>query len=161
MSESRPLRILFLCTGNSARSIMAEAIANQAFGSHLTAVSAGSRAKGTPHPLALQALQRHGLATDGLHSKSWDVFAEQPFDLVITLCDSAAKEQCPVFPGAPVQAHWGFPDPPAANDPPAAFERVFLGLRETIAMFIVSEEDDLARRAATVSKYVAQRFAEA
>lgn len=161
MSESRPLRILFLCTGNSARSIMAEAIANQLFSAHLATFSAGSKPKGEIHPLALQTLRRHGLAIDGLQSKSWDAFAEQPFDLVITLCDSAAKEQCPIFPGAPVKAHWGVPDPPVADDPPAAFERIFRGLREAIAMFIGSDEDDLARRAAIVSEHVARRFAEA
>ena len=93
--------ILFLCTGNSARSILAEAIANQRFGHVLETRSAGSHPKDTPHPLALETLARHSLSTSDARSESWDVYRDHDFDLVITVCDSAAAETCPAFPGAP------------------------------------------------------------
>jgi len=131
------IRILFLCTGNSARSILAEAIANQAFGDRLIASSAGSQPKREPHPMTFDTLRAHGLTTDWLTSKSWEVFRDQEFDLVITLCDAVAKEICPAFPGAPVQVHWGFPDPPAADDSKVMFEQVFAGLREALGSFIL------------------------
>lgn len=117
--------ILFLCTGNSARSIMAEAIANHLFGDQFDARSAGSNPKPTPNPLAIETLRRHDIPTADLHSQSWGHFLEQPFDLVVTLCDSAACETCPTFPGAGT-THWSFPDPPAADDPEAMFEAVYL-----------------------------------
>jgi len=114
MSDHKPY-VLFLCSGNSARSILAEAIANQQFGEHLRAVSAGARPKAAPHEMTLATLTRHGLSTDGLHSKNWDEFMDEPFDIVITLCDDAAREQCPNFPGPPDREHWSLPDPPAAD----------------------------------------------
>jgi len=152
------LRMLFLCTGNSARSIMAEAIANDGFGDQLIAASAGSRPKNEPHPLAIETLQRHDIATDWLSSKHVDTFADQPFDLVVTLCDSAANDPCPTFPGAPAHAHWGFPDPPAADDQPAAFEEVFQALHETLELFVRDTEQDLQKRAQEIAQCVAQRF---
>ena len=111
--------ILFLCTGNSARSIMAEAIANRFCGTQLRAVSAGADPKPEPHPLALQTLRANEHDVDGLHSKSWEQFADEPFDLVITLCGSA-RERCPTFPGAAATVHWDLPDPPAAAGKSAA-----------------------------------------
>jgi len=112
----RPLHVLFLCTHNSARSIIAEALLNQLGHGRFVAHSAGSspREHEAPHPLALQALQRSGISTEGLSSKSWDVFAQADaphMDLIITVCDNAADEVCPVWPGHPATAHWAYADP--------------------------------------------------
>ncbi len=144
MNEShRPYNVLFLCTGNSARSILAEALANHLAigGGKLKAYSAGSRLKGQPHPLALETLRQHGLPTEGLRSKSWDEFAtaDAPhLDFVFTVCDSAAGEQCPYWPGQPMTAHWGVEDPPAAGDEEAqrkAFKHAYLILKRRIELF--------------------------
>jgi len=156
--HDRRLSILFLCTGNSARSIMAESIANTRFGDRLEAVSAGSHPKGSPHPLAVATLRRHGMATEGLASKSWDVYKDRRFDLVVTLCASAAKEVCPVFSGRPPKTHWGFPDPPECDDEEAAFQRVFEGLVEAIDRFVTDEQPNVVRRAAVVAEHVAGEF---
>ena len=155
------IRILFLCTGNSARSILAEAIANEMFGDSLEACSAGSKPKGAPNPLALETLTRHDLPTDRWSSQSWDEFKDQSFDLVVTLCDSAAKETCPLFPGAPISCHWGFPDPPASADPEETFERVFLGLVEALGAFVNDPETPIDARAAKVAQLVKSQFPEA
>lgn len=105
-------RLLFLCTHNSARSILAEGLANRVGGNRLLGFSAGSHPSGRAHPLALEVLREHGCHVDDLHSKSWDVFAgAEPMDAVITVCDSTAHETCPVWPGTPVRVHWGLPDP--------------------------------------------------
>jgi protein-tyrosine-phosphatase len=155
-------RILFLCTGNSARSIMAEAVAKEMFGERLDAVSAGSRPKAAPHPLALKTLETHGISADDLASKSWDAIKDdvRGFDLAVTLCDSAAKEECPIWPGAPLRAHWGFPDPPQAADPPAMFERVFQGLVEAIGILAADDDAPLDVKAGKAAELVKQWFPE-
>jgi len=116
MTEAKPLNVLFLCTHNSARSILAEAALNQMSRGRFKAYSAGSspRENQTPNPLALQTLEKAGISTDGLSSKTWDIFAlpDAPhMDLVITVCDNAAGEVCPFWPGQPATAHWGYADP--------------------------------------------------
>ena len=104
-------RVLFLCTGNSCRSIMAEALLAHHGGEHFVAGSAGSFPTGEVHPLSLATLKARGIATSGYRSKSWDEFTDQPIDIVVTVCDAAAGESCPIFPGKPLKAHWGVPDP--------------------------------------------------
>ena len=116
MSQTQPTRILFLCTFNSARSIMAEAVLNHLSQGRFVAYSAGSlpQADQEPHPLALKVLQSSGIATQGLRSKSWQEFAHTDapaMDLIITLCDSLNNENCPRWPGQPAAAHWSYPDP--------------------------------------------------
>ncbi len=120
--------VLFLCTGNSARSILAEAILNFKGRPNFTAYSAGSFPKGTVHPMALKQLENSRLPTAGLRSKSWDEFAAPgapKLDFVFTVCDNAARETCPIWPGQPITAHWGVPDPAAVEGTPAEIERAF------------------------------------
>jgi protein-tyrosine-phosphatase len=124
----RPYHVLFLCTGNSARSIMAESAMNRWGAGTFVAFSAGSHPTGRVHPVALELLQDLGYPTDTLRSKSWDEFARPgspPVDFVFTVCDKAAGEACPLWPGAPVTAHWGVEDPAAFAGPPEAQQRVF------------------------------------
>jgi arsenate reductase len=123
-----PRHVLFLCTGNSARSILAEALLAHHGGERFVSSSAGSQPKGAVHPVALETLERHGLPTTGYRSKSWDEFGAPgaaPIDIVITVCDSAAGETCPIWPGHPSTAHWGIPDPAAVTSSPDAQRRAF------------------------------------
>jgi len=126
--STAPLNLLILCTGNSARSILGEAIANRDGGGRMAAWSAGSFPKGQVHPQAIALLARLGYPTEGLRSKSWDEFTGEgapAFDAVITVCDNAAGETCPVWLGHPVRAHWGIPDPAAAIGDEAAVAQAF------------------------------------
>jgi arsenate reductase len=127
-ANPRPFNVLFLCTGNSARSIIAESILRQAGAGRFVSHSAGSHPTGKINPYALEYLQAHRLPTDGLRSKNWDEFARPgsvPLDFVFTVCDSAAGELCPVWPGQPVTAHWGVPDPAAVAGSDAQKRRAF------------------------------------
>jgi arsenate reductase len=120
--------VLFLCTGNSARSIMAEGILNGKRDPHFTAFSAGSMPTGRVRPEALHQLQLAGLPTENARSKSWDEFGAPgapKMDFVFTVCDNAAKEPCPLWPGQPMTAHWGVADPAAVTGTPAEIERAF------------------------------------
>ncbi len=120
--------VLFLCTGNSARSIMAEAILNHKGKPSFTAYSAGSHPSGTVRPEALKEIERAGIPTAGLRSKSWDEFGRPgapELHFVFTVCDNAAKETCPLWPGQPMTAHWGVPDPAAVHGTPEEIERAF------------------------------------
>lgn len=135
--------VLFLCTGNSARSIMAEAILNHRGRGRFTAYSAGSHPAGRVHPQALRQLELSHLPTENLRSKSWEEFsaATAPrINFVITVCDNAAKEACPIWPGQPMTAHWGIPDPAAVDGSIAqverAFREAFVTLDRRIGLFV-------------------------
>jgi len=135
--------VLFLCTGNSARSIMAEAILNHKAKGAFTAYSAGSHPVVRPRPEALRQIESAGMPTAGLRSKSWDEFAEPgapKLDFVFTVCDNAAREVCPYWPGQPMTAHWGIPDPAAAKGTPEEIARAygdaFVVLDRRIGLFL-------------------------
>lgn len=120
--------VLFLCTGNSARSIMAEAIMNRKGAPHFRAYSAGSHPAGAVRPEALRQIESAGLSSEGLYSKSWDALTgagAPPLHFVFTVCDRAAREVCPVWPGQPLTAHWGIPDPAAVTGTEAEIDRAF------------------------------------
>jgi arsenate reductase len=151
-----PFNVLFLCTGNSARSILAEALMNNLTigAGKFKAFSAGSHPKGAVHPLALEILQQQHLSSDGLRSKSWDEFAQAgaaPLDFVFTVCDRAAAEQCPYWPGQPMTAHWGVPDPAAVEGSDAekrkAFRDAVVTLKRRIELFASLPLDSLSRLA--------------
>ncbi|MGH8223449.1 MAG: arsenate reductase ArsC [Woeseiaceae bacterium] len=130
------MNVLFLCTGNSARSILAESILNRFGEGRFTAYSAGSHPAGKVNPHALSLLLRLGYATGGLRSKSWDEFSapEAPqMDVVITVCDSAASETCPIWPGHPTTAHWGIPDPAAVEGGETKRQRAFADVYRTLS----------------------------
>jgi protein-tyrosine-phosphatase len=144
-SESRRMskiyNVLFLCTGNSARSILAEAILNKEGAGRFRAFSAGSHPQGEVHPAALRLLDELGFATDGYRSKSWDEFAvpgAPPLDFVFTVCDNAAGEICPIWPGQPMTAHWGIEDPAAVegDGQAQAFRTAFFALQRRIQLFL-------------------------
>ena len=129
-------RVLVLCTGNSCRSVMAEALINQLGKGRYQAVSAGSFPAGYVHPKSIETLKRHGIDTGQPRSKSWDEYTGQAFDLVITVCDQAAGESCPFFPGKPKKLHWSTPDPAKATgsdaEMEAAFDQAFFLLKKRI-----------------------------
>jgi arsenate reductase (thioredoxin) len=147
-----PYNVLFLCTGNSARSIIGEALINHWGTGRFRGFSAGSHPKGEVHPLALEVLRRHRLPVDGLRSKSWDEFAAPgapPLHFVFTVCDRAAKEVCPIWPGQPMTAHWGIEDPAAVEGSDEArtraFNRTFRELDARIKIFTSLRPDMLDR----------------
>ena len=151
-----PFNVLYLCTGNSARSILAEALTNYPpiSGGKFTAFSAGSHPKGEIHPLALELLHEQRIPMEGLRSKSWEVFAaaDAPrMSFVITVCDQAAGEVCPVWPGQPMIAHWGVPDPAAVSgsidEQRRAFKDAFLTLKRRVEVFARVPIDKLRRLA--------------
>ncbi len=138
----RPFNVLFLCTGNSARSIIAEAILNNVGGGRFHAYSAGSHPRGEVNPHALDMLKRLGYDTSKFRSKSWEEFAQPgapPLDFVITVCDNAAGEVCPIWPGQPMNAHWGMPDPAETKGTPVdialAFAETYRILNNRLSIF--------------------------
>ncbi len=151
---SDPFQILVLCTGNSARSILAEALFNRLGQGRVVAYSAGSQPKGEPHPEALRLLALKGYDTARLRSKSWDEFAlaDAPaIDIVVTVCDNAAAESCPVWPGGPMSVHWGIADPAAVTSSPAqtaaAFAVAYAQLERRIVAFLALPHASLDRLA--------------
>ena len=143
MPADAPYAVLFLCTGNSARSILGEALLNALGGGRFRAYSAGSHPRGEVHSLALDVLRENGIPIEGLRSKSWDEFAgpdAPPMHFVFTVCDTAAGETCPIWPGRPVTAHWGIEDPAAVEGPEfrrrAAFEDAYRFMRNRIEAFV-------------------------
>jgi len=159
-----PYHVLFLCTGNSARSILAEVLLNSRGQGRFKAYSAGSQPVGRVNPHALEFLRHAGLPIEGLRSKSWDEFAQPgapPLDFVFTVCDNAAHEVCPIWPGQPVTAHWGLPDPAAVQgsdaDKQQAFRDTFVALDRRIGLLTslpIAGLDQLAlaRRVAEIGK---------
>jgi arsenate reductase len=152
VSRNEPLNVLFLCTGNSARSIMAECVLNRLGAGKFRAFSAGSHPKGQVHPLALQVLRQAHYDVSAARSKSWDEFAgaDAPkLDFVFTVCDNAAKEVCPVWPGQPMTAHWGLPDPVVAEGSEAerhlAFADTLRMLSNRIGIFVSLPFDKLSK----------------
>jgi arsenate reductase len=148
--------VLFLCTGNSARSILAEGLLAHLGAPRFRAFSAGSHPAGRVHPLALELLERNRIAVEGLRSKSWEEFAQPgapALDFVITVCDNAAGETCPVWPGQPITAHWGVADPAAAEGDDASKRRAFLSayaiLRTRIQLLLNLPVGSLDRLALT------------
>jgi protein-tyrosine-phosphatase len=154
VTDGRVYSVLFLCTGNSARSILAEVLIEHWGEGRFDGYSAGSFPKGAVHPLALEELERHHLPTSGPRSKSWSEFARPGapvMDLVFTVCDQAAAETCPVWPGNPVTAHWGVADPAAVDGTEAkqrrAFRIAYLELENRIKVFVALPIDRLDRLA--------------
>jgi arsenate reductase (thioredoxin) len=151
---SMPLNVLFLCTHNSARSILAEVLLNKIGAGRFKAYSAGSspREGGSPNPIGLQVLREHGFDTAGLRSKNWDEFAgtDAPkMDLIITVCDNAAGEVCPYWPGQPATAHWGYPDPSAGEGSDAekheAFRQTLHAMRRRMELLVNLPIEKLAK----------------
>ncbi len=150
MYRNRTYNVLFLCTGNSARSIMAEALLNEYGAGRFRGFSAGSHPKGEVHPLTRDVLRSFGISTEGLRSKSWDEFArpESPeLALVITVCDQAAGELCPIWPGKPLTAHWSIADPVAASGDKGlaknAFRKAFRELEKRIRLLVALDVESL------------------
>jgi arsenate reductase len=154
MMTDRVYNVLFLCTGNSARSILAESLLNHWGHGKFRAFSAGSFPKGQVHPMAVELLQRMNLPAEGLRSKSWDEFAARgvpPIDLILTVCDNAAGEVCPIWPGKPITAHWGIADPAAVEgsdaDKAFAFRKALRELETRIKLLTALPIEFLDRMA--------------
>ena len=152
--NTRPYNVLFLCTGNSARSILGESLINHWGQGRFRGFSAGSHPKGEVNPLAIELLEQMNLPTSGLRSKSWDEFAAPgapPLDFVFTVCDNAAAEVCPFWPGQPMTAHWGVPDPAAVegahHEKVAAFREAWRMLERRIRLFVSLPVESLNRMA--------------
>jgi protein-tyrosine-phosphatase len=152
MNSARAYNVLFLCTGNSARSILAESLLNTVGKGKFRAFSAGSFPKGQVHPMAIELLKRMNLPAEGFRSKSWDEFASlgaPPIDFIFTVCDNAAGEVCPIWPGKPMTAHWGIADPAAAEgtdtEKAFAFRTALKELETRIKLFINLPIDSLDR----------------
>jgi protein-tyrosine-phosphatase len=148
--DRRAYDVLFLCTGNSARSLMAEATLARLGAPRYRAFSAGSQPKSAPHPMALEVLRSRGYETSGLRSKSWDEFAgteSPPLDFIVTVCANAARETCPIWPGRPITAHWGVDDPAAFAGTPertrAFFEQIHDALRARIEALVELDPSSL------------------
>lgn len=148
----KTFNVLFLCTGNSARSIMAEALVTVQSKGRFTGYSAGSHPAGTVNPLAIEMINSTGYPVEKLRSKNWDEFAKPDapqMDFIITVCDNAAGEICPVWPGKPVTAHWGFPDPAAVegtyDQKRAAFHSVYQGLGQRVQLLLALRVETLDR----------------
>lgn len=151
--DDRTYNVLFLCTGNSARSILGEALLNHRGGGRFRAYSAGSHPRGQVNPLALEVLEQANVATEGLRSKSWDEFtapSSPQMDFVFTVCDKAAAEGCPVWPGRPVTAHWGIPDPAAVEGDDEtrlqAFRKALRSMDNRIRLFLSLPLEKLATK---------------
>ena len=152
--SDKTYNVLFLCTGNSARSVLAEAILNHVGNGRFKAYSAGSHPNGQVNPYAIKYLQQQGLPTEGLRSKSWDEFAgpDSPhFDFIITVCDNAAGEVCPVWPGKPTTGHWGIEDPAAVEgsdaEKLAAFSHAFTLMNRRISLLTSLPDNKLQAQA--------------
>jgi arsenate reductase len=152
--KDRVLNVLFLCTGNSARSIMSECAINREGKGRFKGYSAGSHPTGSVNPYALELMKRQNFPVEGLRSKNWEEFAQPdspPLDFIFTVCDNAAGEVCPVWPGQPITAHWGVPDPAAVtgsdDDIKAAFFDAFRQLNNRISIFVNLPLDRLDRLA--------------
>lgn len=150
MAKMKTYNVLFVCTGNSARSILAEALLNAHGQDRFVGHSAGSQPTGYVNPFALRLLQSKGLDTDRCRSKSWDEFGAKDaptMDFIFTVCDSAAKEVCPAWPGKPATAHWGVPDPAAVQGSDAVKEAAFVAaynkLKTRVEMFLTLPVEDL------------------
>ena len=153
---SEPFNVLFLCTGNSARSVLAEVLLKHLGRGRFNALSAGSHPNGRVNPLTIETLRGFGLPTEGLRSKSWDEFAKPgapPIDFIFTVCDSAAGETCPIWPGKPVTAHWGVEDPAAVEGTEeqkrTAFRNAATVLRRRIELLLALPLDKLDAHART------------
>ncbi len=164
--RDEPFNILFLCTGNTARSILAESILRKLGNGRFRVFSAGSQPKGVVNPFALKTLSAHRFPVDGMRSKSWSEFAQTNaphMNAVITVCDNAAGEVCPVWPGQPVTAHWGIEDPAAVEGTQAekanAFEQAFRAMHDRIAAFLELPLEHLSPDAITAAiKRIGQKY---
>jgi len=152
------LRVLFVCSANCARSIMAEAIANQKYGDRIEAASAGTHPTGELHELTLKTLEDQGLSTEGLASKCWKPMTSRPYDVIVSVCDAAHDEPCPNFIGNPPRVHWNLPDPPVDEHPEDMFVAVYDALEEAIGLLLFASDRTAVGRGREAARQVARRF---